>query len=237
MGSELDGVAANDGFGYSVSLSKDGNILAVGAKAHDNSKGHTRVFKWNGNAWAQMGADIDGQAAGDESGYSVSLNANGTKLAIGAPKANASKGKVRVFQWNGNAWVLFVSDIEDIAAAVAQFGNSLQLNDLGNRVAIGNFQWNGGKGSVQVWGIALPTVTLSVNPASIGENGVVSTVTATLSSTLAITSQLVCHFRYGNRRVWITIWLLQPLQYLQDKLLERQRSLQFRILLEREVKL
>ena len=44
---------------------------------------------------------------------------------------------------------------------------------------------NGGKGSVQVWGIALPTVTLSVNPASIGENGVVSTVTATLSSTLA----------------------------------------------------
>ena len=185
MGSDLDGVAANDGFGYSVSLSKDGNTLAIGAKAHDNSKGHTRVFKWNGNAWAQMGADIDGQAAGDESGYSVSLNANGTKLAIGAPKANASKGKVRVFQWNGNAWVLFVSDIEDTAAAVAQFGNSLQLNDLGNRVAIGNFQWNGGKGSVQVWGIALPTVTLSVNPASIGENGVVSTVTATLSSTLA----------------------------------------------------
>ena len=185
MGSDLDGVAANDGFGYSVSLSKDGNTLAIGAKAHDNSKGHTRVFKWNGNAWAQMGADIDGQAAGDESGYSVSLNANGTKLAIGAPKANASKGKVRVFQWNGNAWVLFVSDIEDTAAAVAQFGNSLQLNDLGNRVAIGNFQWNGGKGSVQVWGIALPTVTLSVNPVSIGENGVVSTVTATLSSTLA----------------------------------------------------
>jgi len=185
MGSDLDGVAANDGFGYSVSLSKDGNTLAIGAKAHDNSKGHTRVFKWNGNAWAQMGPDIDGQAAGDESGYSVSLNANGTKLAIGAPKANASKGKVRVFQWNGNAWVLFVSDIEDTAAAVAQFGNSLQLNDLGNRVAIGNFQWNGGKGSVQVWGIALPTVTLSVNPASIGENGVVSTVTATLSSTLA----------------------------------------------------
>ena len=185
MGSDLDGVAANDGFGYSVSLSKDGNTLAIGAKAHDNSKGHTRVFKWNGNAWAQMGPDIDGQAAGDESGYSVSLNANGTKLAIGAPKANASKGKVRVFQWNGNAWVLFVSDIEDTAAAVAQFGNSLQLNDLGNRVAIGNFQWNGGKGSVQVWGIALPTVTLSVNPVSIGENGVVSTVTATLSSTLA----------------------------------------------------
>ena len=27
----------------------------------------------------------------DESGYSVSLNANGTKLAIGAPKANAAK--------------------------------------------------------------------------------------------------------------------------------------------------
>ena len=184
MGSDIDGVAANDGFGYSVSLSKDGKILAVGAKAHDNDKGHTRVFKWNGSAWASMGLDIDGQAAGDESGYSVSLNADGTKLAIGAPEANAAKGEVRVFQWNGSAWVLFVSDIED-AVSGAQFGNAVQLNDLGNRVAIGNFQWNGGKGSVQVWGIALPTVTLSVNPVSIGENGVVSTVTATLSSTLA----------------------------------------------------
>ncbi len=116
--------------------------MAVGAKAHDNDKGHTRVFKWNGNAWAQMGADIDGQAAGDESGYSVSLNADGTKLAIGAPEANSAKGEVRVFQWNGSAWVLFVSDIED-AVSGAKFGNSVQLNDLGNRVAIGNFQWNG----------------------------------------------------------------------------------------------
>ena len=184
MGSDIDGIAANDGFGYSVSLSKDGNTLAIGAKAHDNAKGHTRVFKWNGSAWASMGAEIDGQAAGDESGYSVSLNADGTKLAIGAPEANAAKGEVRVFQWNGSAWVLFVSDIED-AVSGAKFGNSVQLNDLGNRVAIGNFKWNGAKGSVQVWGIALPTVTLSVNPVSIGENGVVSTVTATLSSTLA----------------------------------------------------
>ena len=75
----------------SVSLSKDGNTLAIGAKAHDNAKGHTRVFKWNGSAWASMGAEIDGQAAGDESGYSVSLNADGTKLAIGAPEANAAK--------------------------------------------------------------------------------------------------------------------------------------------------
>ena len=71
MGSDIDGIAANDGFGYSVSLSKDGNTLAIGAKAHDNSKGHTRVFQWNGSAWVQMGADIDGQAAGDECGYSV----------------------------------------------------------------------------------------------------------------------------------------------------------------------
>ena len=58
MGSDLDGVAANDGFGYSVSLSKDGNILAVGAKAHDNSKGHTRVFKWNRSAWVLIVSDI-----------------------------------------------------------------------------------------------------------------------------------------------------------------------------------
>ena len=34
--------------------------------------------------WSQLGTDIDGEAAGDYSGRSVSLSSDGTKVAIGA---------------------------------------------------------------------------------------------------------------------------------------------------------
>eukprot|EP01084_Bolivina_argentea_P117624 208860_1 len=73
--------------GYSVSLSSDGTRLAVGApyKDYTGSKtGHVRVHQYNGTTWQQIGNDIDGEAATDWSGYSVSLSSDGTRLAVGA---------------------------------------------------------------------------------------------------------------------------------------------------------
>ena len=46
--------------------------------------GHVRIYEWNGTSWSQQGQDIDGEAAGDDSGYSVSMNAAGDRVAIGA---------------------------------------------------------------------------------------------------------------------------------------------------------
>ena len=37
-----------------------------------------------GGAWSQIGSDINGEAANDNSGHSVSLSADGTTVAIGA---------------------------------------------------------------------------------------------------------------------------------------------------------
>ncbi len=50
-----------------------------------------------------MGDDIDGEAAYDNSGYSVSLSADGTKVAIGSPLNDDNgdySGHVRVFAWD-----------------------------------------------------------------------------------------------------------------------------------------
>ena len=47
--------------------------------------GHVRVYEYSGGAWTQLGDDIDGEAAGDQSGFSVSLSSDGTRVAIGAP--------------------------------------------------------------------------------------------------------------------------------------------------------
>ena len=49
----------------------------------------------------QLGADIDGEAAGDYLGWSVSMSSDGSRLAIGAPlnTGNGStSGHVRVFE-------------------------------------------------------------------------------------------------------------------------------------------
>ncbi len=42
--------------------------------------------------WSQLGADIDGEAAGDASGSSVSLSDDGTILAIGARNNDGGGG-------------------------------------------------------------------------------------------------------------------------------------------------
>jgi hypothetical protein len=73
----------------SVSLSSDGTTVAIGARYNDGNgsgSGHVRIYAWNSatSAWEQQGADIDGEAANDWSGNSVSLSSDGTTVAIGA---------------------------------------------------------------------------------------------------------------------------------------------------------
>ena len=77
------GEANGDEFGRSVSLSEDGKTLAIGATYNDDNgsaSGHVRVYNLAGSEWQQVGGDIDGEAAGDESGWSVSLSADGTTI-------------------------------------------------------------------------------------------------------------------------------------------------------------
>eukprot|EP00982_Pelagococcus_subviridis_P001094 8884-Pelagococcus_subviridis.AAC.1 len=84
MGADIDGEAAGDEFGISVSLSSDGTIMAVGAYKNDGTganAGHVRVYQFSSGAWTQMGADVDGEATDDQSGHSVSLSSDGTIVA------------------------------------------------------------------------------------------------------------------------------------------------------------
>ena len=87
LGADINGEAAGDYSGHSVSLSSDGTIVAIGAYGNDgngSNSGHVRVYQsWHGS-WTQLGADINGEAASDASGHSVSLSSDGTIVAIGS---------------------------------------------------------------------------------------------------------------------------------------------------------
>ncbi|MGB7452522.1 MAG: FG-GAP repeat protein, partial [Lysobacterales bacterium] len=133
LGDDIDGEAANDRFGGSVSLSSDGQRLAVGARFNDGNgldSGHVRVFQWNGVTWEQIGPDIDGKAAYDEFGGSVSLSSYGERLAIGADRNDDNgidSGQVRVYQWFVGFWLQLGDDINGEAFGDYS-GNSVSLS-------------------------------------------------------------------------------------------------------------
>jgi uncharacterized repeat protein (TIGR02543 family) len=138
-GSDIRGEAADDLSGISVSLSPDGTTVAIGANGNDgngNSAGHVRVYEWDGTAWTQRGADIDGEAADDQSGTSVSLSSDGTTVAIGAERNGTNAGHVRVYEWDGTAWTQRGADI-DGEATDDRSGSSVSLSSDGTTVAIG----------------------------------------------------------------------------------------------------
>merc|ERR1712038_1377511 len=122
LGSDIDGEAADDRSGWSVSLSSDGGRVAIGAYLNDgngSSSGHVKIYKYNGSEWAQLGSNIDGEAAEDRSGWSVSLSSDGGRVAIGAigNYGNGSfSGHVKIYEYNNSEWAQLGSDIDGEAA-------------------------------------------------------------------------------------------------------------------------
>ena len=179
LGSDINGEAVRDILGNSVSLSSNGNRVAIGAPQMWNSskRGHVRVYELNGSSWTKLGSDIDGEAGGDFSGNSVSLSSDGNRVAIGAPfngKNGKNSGHVTVYEYkqpsvdewttgnvikgddttqdtNKSYWTQLGLDIYGDALG-DESGHSVSLSSDGNRVAIGAPQSNtDGNGYVKVY--------------------------------------------------------------------------------------
>ena len=160
MFGEIDGEATGDESGTSVSLSNDGSRVAIGAPYNDGAdetnseRGHVRVHKWDGASWTQVGSDIDGDAAGDRSGYSVSLSGNGLTVAVGAPRnddAFADAGQVKLYEWDTTGselgWVQLSTAIKG-GAVDEESGFSVSLSSDGTTVAIGSPYFSDGVSKV-----------------------------------------------------------------------------------------
>ncbi|MBL3528752.1 MAG: hypothetical protein JMN27_14460 [gamma proteobacterium endosymbiont of Lamellibrachia anaximandri] len=143
-----------DRFGSAVSLSRDGNTLAVGAEYA--GFGAAYVFAFSGTDWSQQDLVVASGADGiDWFGYAVALSADGATLAVGAPneKSNAtgingdetdnsysSPGAAYVFQrsagvlptWDQQAYIKASN-----TGSSDVFGGSLSLTDDGNTLVIG----------------------------------------------------------------------------------------------------
>jgi len=174
-GLDIDGEAAGDLSGISVAMSGDGSRIAIGAFGNGSYTGHVRIYTLINGTWTQTGLDIDGEAAGDESGISVAMSGDGSRIAIGAPYNDGNgidAGHVRIYTLINGTWTQTGLDIDGEAAGDLS-GISVAMSGDGSRIAIGT-PYNEGTGSnaghVRVYGV--PTVPVAPTITSVvGTNG------------------------------------------------------------------
>ena len=150
IGQDIDGENEYDYFGYSVSLSSDGRMVAGGALWNGDSgddAGKVKVYRLDSSDgddnWVQIGQDLNGVAADDQVGTSVSLSSDGKTLVIGADQYGSDEGSgyVRVYRLVGSddslSWALVGKDIDGVNAD-DRAGVSVALSSDGNVVAVGS---------------------------------------------------------------------------------------------------
>jgi hypothetical protein len=141
---------ANERFGYSIALSQNGNVLAVGAPfAGLDQAGMVQVYSYelqnNGNGkkrqWVPRGPALVGRNAQDQFGSSVALSNDGSVLVASEPTfdgiAGDRSGNVRAFVFSPlNRYDPLGQDIQG-EAATDHFGVSVGLSGNGLRLAVG----------------------------------------------------------------------------------------------------
>jgi hypothetical protein len=138
VGGDINGEATGENSGQSVSISSDGTRVAIGANKNDGASGDVdddrglvRVYSESGGTWTQVGDDIDGEGASGNSGGSVSMSSDGTRVAIGAPGLSY----VRIYAESGGMWTQVGADIDGVVGDLS--GHSVSISADGTRVAIG----------------------------------------------------------------------------------------------------
>eukprot|EP00980_Cylindrotheca_fusiformis_P030162 scaffold24503_cov127-Cylindrotheca_fusiformis.AAC.1 len=146
-GSDIDGDAADDLLGWSVDLSGDGDILAVGAKS--TVIGYAKVFQWKDDdgEWEQIGHNVESPDGNQYFGMSVSLSSSGLILAVGSI----------VYTLVDNQW-------EGLAGAVGYIPCSpVSISSDGTTIAVGC------SGSVDVYNLVDDTTESTFGPSPISE--------------------------------------------------------------------
>jgi len=146
-------------FGASVSLSRSGDILAVGAPydtrvRSGSAAGLARVYVWDSGRWVQQGQDLYGAGSFHYFGQNVALSSSGQVLAVGSPgpRWGDVPSSVLVFDWDGSArsWILRGNQVSSgdsssygTSTELPSFSMSMSLN--GNTVVVAS-PLNGEKG-------------------------------------------------------------------------------------------
>ncbi|MEM6724397.1 MAG: T9SS type A sorting domain-containing protein [Bacteroidota bacterium] len=130
----------NDKFGNSISLSFDGNRIAVGSDdfvIQGIPRGAVYIYEYT-TQWDLIGSPILGTDENDERGKAVVLSADGTRVAIGDPRYDGDLtwiGQVSVFDFENDDWVQIGEDITGIGN-IEMCGTTLAFNLAADRLIV-----------------------------------------------------------------------------------------------------
>lgn len=161
IGNDLMGSLVDDDFGYDVSISHDGNRVAIGAPGNiiGSEAGYVQVFERNGSSWTQLGATITGILPFNNAGARLAISGNGQRLILGSIYNNNGQmsGSIVVYEFNGSNWIQLgnaLGGIDDLmsvgqAVAISETGNVIafttsevmSINEITGHVDV--FEWTG----------------------------------------------------------------------------------------------
>jgi hypothetical protein len=127
--------------GISISLSADGNTLAVGGYTDNTNQGAVWIYTRTGGVWTQLGSKLvgTGNTGAAQQGASVSLSPNGNNLAIGGILDASQAGATWIFTQSGGVWTQQGSKLVGTGTTTpTQQGTSVWINDA-ESVSVGGY--------------------------------------------------------------------------------------------------
>ena len=140
IGSPIVGDNANDLSGIEVSISDDGNTIAIGIPTvmfNQDGRGSVKVFEYNGGTWSET-AEITSDSDESRLGKMVELSGDGNVMAVSAIKDDSNgdaAGHVQLYQKVNGAWIPMGSEIVGDADG-DRFGSSVALSNDGHTLAV-----------------------------------------------------------------------------------------------------
>jgi hypothetical protein len=103
--------SGGDDFGQPVSISNDGNVIALGIPNADladgalaDDGGIVRMYHYTESNW-ELNTTLVNETTGDDNfGADVQLSGDGNRLIVSAPDDNSYRGKLHTFEYTGTSW-------------------------------------------------------------------------------------------------------------------------------------
>lgn len=136
-------------FGTAVSLSNDGNTLAVGADNDylvANTSGAVYIFTRTDSVWTQQAKLTNTEESSGElfGANSVALSGDGLTCVVGAPnKSTPNKttyeGAAYVFKLDAGVWTKQARLLAEEGKTYDYFGRSVSINNTGDKIVVGAY--------------------------------------------------------------------------------------------------
>jgi hypothetical protein len=132
-----------DDLGWSISLSADGSALAAGSPGAGAGAGAVRVFSRGQAGWAEEASPLPAGLPGYQLGFAVSLSADASTLAAGAPGAD-TQGAVCVSSRSVADWTPPSCLAAPSPGPGDRFGIAVASSADGTTLAVGADEEDGG---------------------------------------------------------------------------------------------